>query len=232
MTINQKYINAVFNFDAEAFKTLLSTELFDKSLLKDIKFSEGVPCPIYWMTQCWEIIFAHPEEWKKNCRHIIEENKQRNLEIKLMFEEKLGVVFKPIDFYNTDFWFFRNEREAAFDDVFWNNTREEMLDKGYREIDLDLYVAVNKFDFQEAERLLELGANPACEITDEGSSCFDRIGTESSFLDTEMQGIFIKREQRNPIADNARDLVDLVGWAAHESMYSLLSKYDTRKKFE
>jgi len=193
MTTNQKYINAVFCFDAEAFKTLLDTETFDESLLQDIKFSEGVPCPIYWITQCWEIIFAHPEEWKENCRHIIEENKQCNLEIKRLFEEKLNVVFKPIDFYNTEFRFYRNEKEDTFEDIFWNDTREDLIAKGYREIDLDLYVAVNKFDFQETERILKLGAAPACEIDEDGSSCFDKIGTECSFLDTEIKEYLSKK---------------------------------------
>lgn len=225
MTTNQKYINAVFNFDAETFKTLLNTEPFDETLLQDIKFSEEVPCPIYWMTQCWEIIFAHPEECKEKYRQIFEENKQRNLEIKRLFEEKLNVVFKPIDFYNTDFWFYRNERDDTFEDVFYDDTKEKLIAKGYREIDLDLFVAVNKFDFEETERLLKLGANPSCEIDED--SCYHRIGAECGFLDTELQGIFIKRVQRNPFEDNARDLIDLVGWAAHKSMYSLLLKYDT-----
>lgn len=225
MTTNQKYINAVFNFDAETFKTLLNTEPFDESLLQDFKFSEEVPCPIYWMTQCWEIIFAHPEECKEKYRQIIEENKQRNLEIKRLFEEKLNVVFKPIDFYNTDFWFYRNERDDTFEDVFYDDTKEKLIAKGYRGIDLDLFVAVHKFDFEETERLLKLGANPSCEIDED--SCYHRIGAECGFLDTELQGIFIKRVQRNPFEDNARDLIDLVGWAAHKSMYSLLLKYNT-----
>lgn len=227
MTTNQKYINAVFNFDAETFKTLLNTEPFDESLLQDIKFSEEVPCPIYWMTQCWEIIFAHPEAWKEDCRQIIEENKQRNLEIKRLFEEKLNVVFKPIDFYNTDFWFYRNERDDTSEDVFLFETKENLIAKGYREIDLDLFVAVHKFDFEETERLLKLGANPSCEIAEEGSFCYDRIGSECDFLGSGLQGIYIHRDQCDPFEDNARDLIDLVGWAAHKSMYSLLLKYDT-----
>lgn len=33
MDANRKYINAVFNFDVETFKTLLNIEPFDKSLL-------------------------------------------------------------------------------------------------------------------------------------------------------------------------------------------------------
>jgi len=229
MIANQEYINAVCNLDVDAFKTLLDKVPFDKSLLSDIKFSDGDPCPIYWITQCWEIIFCHPEEWSVDNRYIINENKLRNLEIKRLFEEKLKVVFKPIDFYNTNFWFFRNYREDTFDDVF-DCKKEDMIAKGYREIDLDLYVAVNKFDYDEAKRLLELGADPECEIDeDEGTTCLRRIGTECGFLSTELQEVYIDREKRNPIANNAVDLVDLIGWAAHENMYSLLSKY--KEKF-
>ena len=38
-TINNKYINAVFNFDVDAFKTLLEREPFDLSLLQDIRYA-------------------------------------------------------------------------------------------------------------------------------------------------------------------------------------------------
>lgn len=229
MAINQKFINAVFNLDIETFKTLLNTEPFDESLLKDINFSEDILCPIYWMTQCWEIIFEHPDEWSEQKRLIIEENKRRNLEIRRLFEEKFNIDFRPIDFYNSNFQFFRNYRDDNFDDVF-DNKKEYMIANGYREIDLDLYVAVNKFDFEEAERLLKLGADPDCEFIEEDeSSCLSRIGAERSFLSTQLEDIYIERKQRFLNADYEMDLVDLVGWAAHESMYSLLSKYKVQE---
>lgn len=155
MNANRKYINAVFNFDVETFKTLLNTESFDKSLLSDIKFADDAPCPIYWITQCWEIIFEHPEDWNENYRGIIAENKKRNLEIKQIFTDIYNVDFKSIDFYNTNFWFFRDERDATYEDVFVEESRNELMTKGYRRIDIDLYVAVNKFDFAEVEKLLE-----------------------------------------------------------------------------
>lgn len=105
-----------------------------------------------------------------------------------------------------------------------------MIANGYREIDLDLYVAVNKFDFEEAERLLKLGADPDCEFIEEDEiSCLSRIGTECNYLSTQLQEIYIERKQRKLNADNDIDLIDLVGWAAHESMYSLLSKYKVQE---
>ena len=222
MTTNDKYIKAVFNFDVDTFKTLLENEPFDVALLSDIKFAEGVPCPIYWITQCWEIIFEAPGEWKEEYRQTIVENKRKNLEIKKIFEERFDVVFKPIDFYNTDFWFYRNEREDSFEDVFWGESRDEMIARGRRAIDLDLYVAVNKFDFKETERLLKAGADPAYEIPEAENSCMDRIGTECALLDIDLHGIIIDGKQYNP---DECDLVNLVGLAAHEKMYSLLSSY-------
>lgn len=226
-TINNKYINAVFNFDVDAFKTLLEREPFDLSLLQDIRYALDVPCPIYWITQCWEIIFEHPEEWQEDIRETIAENKQRNLEIKKIFEERFNVVFNPIDFYNTDFWFYRANRDETFEDVLYES-RDNMIAKGHRAIDLDLYVAVNKFDFKEVERLLELGANPVYEIPEEVSYCMDRIGTECSLLENELKGIIFYRIPVNAMEEDSNDLIFLIGLAAHESMYSLLSKYDPR----
>lgn len=227
MNANRKYINAIFNFDVETFKALLDKEPFDKSLLADIKFADDVPCPIYWITQCWEIIFEHPEDWNENHRGIIAENKKRNLEIKQIFTDMYNVDFKPIDFYNTNFWFFRDERDATCEEVFFGEDRNELMAKGYRDIDIDLYIAVNKFDFAEVEKLLKIGARPDCEFPDD-DNCMDRIGTECSYLETELQDIIIYNKHRNAIYDGAQPLIDLIGLAAHESMYSLLSKYDLR----
>lgn len=228
MDANRKYINAVFNFDVEAFKILLNTESFDKSLLSDIKFANDVSCPIYWITQCWEIIFEHPEDWNGNYRGIIAENKKRNLEIKQIFTDIYNVDFKPIDFYNTNFWFFRDERDTTYEDVFVGESRNELMAKGYRGIDIDLYVAVNKFDFAEVEKLLETGANPACRFPDD-TDCIGRIGIECSFLETELQDIIIYNKHHNPTDNGTQALIDLIGLAAHESMYSLLSKYNLNK---
>ena len=230
MTIsaNRKYINAVFNFDVETFKTLLKTEPFDKSLLSDIKFADDVPCPIYWITQCWEIIFEHPEDWNEDYRGVIAENKKRNLEIKQIFTDVYNVDFKPIDFYNTNFGFFRDERDATCDDIFVGESRNGLMAKGYRGIDIDLYIAVNKFDFAEVEKLLETGANPACRFPDD-IDCMERIGVECSYLEIELHNIIIGNKHHNPTDNGAQALIDLIGLAAHESMYSLLSKYNLNK---
>lgn len=228
MDVNRKYINAVFNFDVETFKTLLNTEPFDKSLLSDIKFANDAPCPIYRITQCWEIIFEHPEDWNENYRGVIAENKKRNLEIKQIFTDIYNVDFKPIDFYNTNFCFFRDERDATCEDVFVGESRNELMAKGYRGIDIDLYVAVNKFDFAEVEKLLETGANPACRFSDD-TDCIGRISIECSFLETELQDIIIYNKHHSPTDNDVQALIDLIGLATHESMYSLLSKYNLNK---
>lgn len=225
MNTREKYINAVFNFDSEAFKGLLQTEPFDPSLLTDIEFAYKMPCPIYWITQCWEIVFANPEEWVEEVQSKIAENKRRNLEIKELFSKEFAVSFQPIDFYNTDFYFYRNERDATFDKVILGESRDNLIAEGYHPIDLDLFVAVCKFDYSEVKRLLELGANPRCEITEEKMSCFSRITTECSSLEYNLQRIFLNQE--NGWEDfSVPALIDLLGLAAHESMYSLLSQYD------
>ncbi len=224
MNANQKYINAVFNFDIGPFKTLLDTEPFDKSLLADIRLFNNAPCPIYWITQCWETVFEHPKDWK-DYRGIIAENKKRNLEIKQIFTDIYNVDFKPIDFYNTDFCFFRNERDDTSEDIFGDYSKNELMTEGYREIDIDLYIAVNKFDFAEVGKLLDIGANPACQFPDD-TDCMERIGVECSFLEIELQALIIYNKRYNLIDNGAQALIDLIGLAAHERMYSLLSGYN------
>ena len=226
--IRYQYINAVFNIDVEEFKRLLSTVPFDKELLINIEpEEEGCPLPIYWITQCWEIVYEHPEEWKDEYKDSITQKKHNNLIIKKIFEDDFGVKFEPIDFYNTDFWFYRNWRHDTFEDIF-DCSKEVMLSQGYKELDLELYAAVCKFNFTEVKRLLELGADPLCEIVfdeyDEKATV-GRIWPECCHLENELEHLILKNSKAYPLDDNARDLINLIGLAAHKTMFDLLVLY-------
>lgn len=222
--INHQIVNAVYNIDAERFFELVSKHEFDPELLEDIHFANGVPCPIHWITQCWEIALGDAEDWKQDYRETISERIEQNLKIKRFFEEYLHVQFKPIDFYNTDFWFFRAERDDDFD-TFFAEPIEYMLNH-YRTMDLNLFMSVHKFDFEETELLLESGANPTLMIDEEAHSCIDLIETECSYLEIELNSIIFGIRTVS-IYQNCTYLIDLLGLAANTRMYNLLSKYAT-----
>lgn len=164
-------------------------------------------------------------DWELEVQEIIAEQKANNEKIKRIFTDRFGVKFEPIDFYNTDFWFYRSERDYDFDDIM-SGTKEEMVAKGYREIDLDLYVAVCKIDFVEVERLLDAGANPNVLIKEEGRTCVDLVSIECSCLLQNLDDVLIIKRYSRPLTCNCTDLIDLLGLGAYERMYTLL----TRKK--
>jgi len=118
------------------------------------------------------------------------------------------------------------------------------LKRGYREIDLRLYNAAERFSFSETKELLDLGANPDItfyeteedEKRDDGYNILDRIWSECSFLGScEVLPEFKSYEERRffPYMNqkNIENLLgDLIGLAAHEEMYDLLIIYSKDKK--
>lgn len=93
------------------------------------------------------------------------------------------------------------------------------MGKGIKEIDIDLRCNVEKFNFEEVERLLLDGANPYVEIPDDDDNCFDRIGGECSFFNNELFDAIIGNTYER---DLDVEIPDLIGLAAHEKMYHLL----------
>lgn len=223
--INRQIVNAVYNIDPEEFLKLVGKHGFDPSLLEDIHIANGIPCPIHWITQCWEHSLDEAANWAEGVQETIAERIEQNMQFKQYFEEQHQVQFKPIDFYHTDFWFHRAEREDEFEDIF-TESRDIML-SDYNAIDLDLYIAVCKFDYEEAEFLLESGANPARMIEEETYSCLELAGTECTYLEIQLNSIIMGVRKANIYQDSSY-LIELIGLAANKQMYGLLSRYDPR----
>jgi len=226
---NRKFVDAVLNIEDEKFQNLLDIMDFDVKLLNDINFTEGDPCPIYWITQCWETILAKPEEWKENVRCRISDLRDKNKRIRKIFEERFGITFEPIDFYNTDFWFYRFERDDTFLETFEFESQESEK-KGYRLIDLELYLAAKKFDFQTVERLLKEGANSRCTVPEYDEDILYSIGSECGSIELSLDSFLVNNESLSILSDNAMDLIYVLGLGAYERMYELLVQYDPEKK--
>lgn len=217
------FIKAVFEMDFPKFRELLETCEFDRELLTDTKLCSGQAIPIYWLTQCWEIILENPEEWTEDARENVKQKKEANQKIKEIFRERFNVEFLPIDFHNLDeeaIPFFRADKADSDDDVLWED-KNELKRQGFREIDLDLYCAVCRFDYGKVEKLLKTGANPCLSGTE--YDCIDRITTESSYISIDQYGYIDNTRKLHRLSRYQwKDTVDLIGWAAHETMYSLL----------
>ena len=143
-----------------------------------------------------------------------------------IFEKRLGVHFTPVEYqlYHDDFYC--DYPDETIEDQLMVKSIQELLDVGVRRIDIDLYCAGAKFNYSEVKRLLKEGANPAAWLPDPFPSGFqldDRIGAECSFLDTQIAHFLYSKKTKAPLYRGF--MGDLVGWAAHETMYDLIEKY-------
>ena len=100
-------------------------------------------------------------------------------------------------------------------------TMQEAIDGGMTPLDVDLYCAVERFEYAKVLLLLKKGANPYAPL--EYSTAEERIWAECAHLDTEVVRIWRSYFEANDIQKiDIRQISDLIGWAAHEKMYDIL----------
>lgn len=220
--IRDAFVSAVFNLDVDKVKRMLKTADYDKSRFDNVCLEEGYLCPIDWITQLWEIILAEPASWRKDCQEKVCRKRKENLEIKRMLNDELGVTFTPIEFRNNELWNYDGLSNLTFEECF-DHTREEMTGRGHRAMDLDLYNAVDRYDFEETEKLLQSGADPNYKIPEEGSWCFDLIEGRCAYYDLEIGHVIFEGSQQETI--DYRDLANLMAWGISEKMFNLLGRY-------
>ncbi len=132
----------------------------------------------------------------------------------------------PLDFNDFDLGF---PKEDSYKD-FFDATLDELLERGNRTEDLDLYIAVQQLNFIETERLLKLGADPRCIIEEEQSgSCIKVVEDECSFLEIELAPYYLNQDEED-ISGYSQAFEDLFMLAANVCMSKLLSKYDPKKR--
>ena len=217
------------NIDVEGLEHLLDTEPFDHSLLDRLLPPCPKGCSILWLIQCWEIILA--EEHQGEYGEIVAKRRKQNAKIKHLFIEKIHANFIPINFQISPFIFYRSDLDETVEDIF-SLTREQLNAKGIRNIDIDLFCAVCKFQFKEVKKLLRAGANPNAPVDiygidedEEGQTCLNRIGIEYDYLEFASLNKLISGEEY-VTSDYYRYFTDLIGLAAHKKMYSMLLKYN------
>lgn len=223
---DKELIEAVFNIDDKRFFKLVADGRLNESVMKDINFFYSPSLPLHYITICWDYILKDYNEWKEEYRDIVYKRKCQNDKIKNFFINQYGLDMSDIPFSNYCDYFFSQPEDATVEDCL-GETKDNLISQGFKEIDIDLYCSVVKFDYEQVEHLLQCGANPRIWIPCEGEDqCMDRIGTECSFLDIELDHIVMGRSYDT---DLYVDMQYLIGLAAHEKMYDLLLKYDKKQ---
>ena len=220
--VDNKSIIAVFQAEPDEFEELLKEGLFKVDFLEDIGgFSK--PFPIWRISQCWEVL-ADTSDFVEKVRPDVENFKKRNDRIIEIFKKELEVDFTPIDYQSYYDDFYCADLNDTPEDILFVDSIRELLDHGFRQIDIDLYCNVAKFRFNETRSLLEQGANPTVWLPDmSGFQVYDHIEQESSLLDYNLQRFFPK--WKNGVTIDRQALHELLGRAAYETMKLWIKKY-------
>ena len=217
----KEIVKAVFEIDFKRFSSQYGDNNDVLSLCRD---SNDLPYPLHFITICWDIIFGYVlQEWKEEYKAIIRKRKAENDKFKSFFAG-LGLNMSDIPF--SDYWecFYCDDPDDTIEECL-DMTEDELKEMGFRDIDIELACCVNKFQFDRVKELLEQGADPVKNRTDEEDEyddCVTRIYREVQFLYTEITEKMLGKEG---LEHFERDLEELLGLAAHERMDHLLDKY-------
>ncbi|MGM0579767.1 MAG: hypothetical protein ACQETL_03750 [Bacteroidota bacterium] len=119
--------------------------------------------------------------------------------------------------------------DPKYHDTVILDSMEDLIKKGYRKLDLQLYNRVDCFDFEAVKALLENGAKTNIHFyEDNDSSVYTRVLFEISHLATNMvvpefEAFEKMRYDQNFHLGNLAG--ELIGLVAHEEMYELLKPY-------
>lgn len=212
-----KLLLAVVLNQVEKVKEILESGNYDRSLFTDIGGFE-VPLPLQYLNECWRIILDHT--FAESFEPIARKNYENAVKIyKLFLEHGISEADVSLNKCWCAVW---NDEDESNDEVL-GHSKQELIANGKREIDLDLYIAVSKMDYEKTEVLLKKGADPS--FTYEGSEVISICGSECSYQATCMAGNIIKSPAWYSNGIELDELGNLLRWAANEKMYVLLSKF-------
>lgn len=238
LSFQEILIKATYHNNYELVKKLICMDEFDKSMLEDIGLLSK-PFPLYFITMCYKRVMW--SDFRKDTMPFVESQRTGINKLQTLWQEEFGInTHRQIDYKQYEEYFFCAKDSDTLEDVLGYPV-SEFLDNGCRDIDLKLYEAVGKLHFKEAKTLLENGANPNAKLRPitrrddiDYLNCGDRIGNERLYLcSCEVFPLIGRRHGlwylNCPLTN--KDIGDLVGWAAHDEMWSILKPYikDTEK---
>jgi len=222
---------ALFYNDFERTKALLESPSFSEELLIDCGdfASINVPTPIYYITQLWNEIL--PGDWPF-CQEAVDGHKANLSKITSYLKNAFNVsADKPIDLQKYISVFAEYDDDSTVEDIMLES-KEELVSKGFRNIDVDLYCAAIKFDFAETERLLALGADDSVffEDDEELSSVYGYMGDDFLDRDVWQSNTLFPHPNYEKRKFEVEFTHYMMSSVAKERMVRLLNKYYEAKK--
>lgn len=229
--VSNQLLEACLFSDLEGIKDGLK-EISDRSALDDVNLY-SIPTPLYHLTLLNQMVFD-TEYWTDlvdDKQEVVVWMEERTRSVIDFWKEYYGVEGLPQPKYEdyTIDDFFCAMLEDDDEDIL-DAPKDVLIQRGCREIDLDLYLATDRFQFNKAEALLRQGANPLaplirCEDSEYGEQACDRIDTEISFLALELLPVYREVLVGKSPEINDNEYRDLLGLAEHIKMSKLFEKY-------
>ena len=244
----QKLAAATIACDAPTLQEIITNNRYDPKWLKNMNlFREEIP--VYYLTLCNQSLLAL-DGWSESMVKVVAQmriNCEQCMEIWSSVVPEIHRI--KIDYHSLGQLFYSSTGLSNIDIL--DNDTQVYLEAGCTTDEIEFYCDVKRFDFKAVEQLLKRGVDPnvilftnrtarkAAERSEdrrwdyenEMEHAFSRIGMECSFLSTQITPIWREYIFHQSISTiKKQDICDLIGWAAHEKMYTLLEKYSTEKE--
>ena len=229
--VSNQLLEACLFSDLEGIKDGLK-EVSDRPVLEDVNLY-SIPTPLYHLTLLNQMVFD-TEYWtdlvddKQEVVVWMEDRTRRVIDFWKEYYDVEELPQPKYEDYTIDD-FFCAMLEDDDEDIL-DAPKDVLIQRGCREIDLDLYLATDRFQFNKAEALLKQGANPLaplirCEDSEYGEQAYDRIDTEISFLALELFPVYREVLVGKSPKINGNEYRDLLGLSEHIKMSKLFEKY-------
>jgi len=219
----QQGINAVYYADSVRLWKLIASGHFDPLLLEDCGLLSN-PFPIWRIPPCWEAAVGNVCDWNKDDQYLVGDFLARVTQVKEILRDSFAIPYSPIDYQQYTPDFYAAGPDESIEDALWIDSIEDARRNGARPIDVELYYAGIRFDFARVEELLQRGADPRAPMEDPEDSLMQRIVWEASFLSIETAHAW-KSDSLGFRDVKEQEMANLVGFAAHEQMYAMLTRY-------
>lgn len=170
--------------------------------------------PIITIPIAWDWFIGDYSLWKVPERG--EDLKKRNDKIKEIISSRLDFNYDEVKIEDLPNF----EYLQLGEDYYYPEDRRELVQNGIREIDIDLYNAARRFDFDKVKELLDEGADPNVEI--ERSSILLDLTVRSSSELCDLEYHFLD----NPVNKYSdRDIVQsFIFGACYERMWKFINE--------
>lgn len=218
-------INAMLQVDAEKFFRVIDEKPLNSCLMTDTQIIPFEKFPLHYITMCLDVLLSKYDEYSEEYKTTVYHKKLQNDRIKEFFMKTYGFEMNNVPYADYRSCVYCGDPDDTIDDFIWES-ESDLLEKGFSKKDIDLYCSVRKMDFETAKRLLEEGACPETVFVededDEYQNCWDRVREERTYFREKLDNKIIG-EDVTPF--DTFDVENLIGYAAYESMYSLLKLY-------